>query len=92
MMLLTEKEARNKWCPFTRAEVDGSVINRTALGYGDDEAWRCIASDCMAWRWTETVYRDPATDEYSSTKVGSYTENLKRGYCGIAGPAPEMWW
>ena len=44
---VTEDEAKEKWCPFTRyiGTVDGSP---KAIS-GDVTC--CIASDCMAWRW-----------------------------------------
>lgn len=35
-MILTEEEAKKKWCPYSR--VDG--------GEGC-----CLAPDCAAWRW-----------------------------------------
>lgn len=38
-MLLTEEEARTKWCHCLRQE--GSEDNR------------CMASGCMAWRWAK---------------------------------------
>lgn len=58
-MLLTEEQAREKWCPFVR------------MGQGGHNRWsdmaqetrdlelvgcECIASDCMAWRW-EAKYK-----------------------------------
>jgi hypothetical protein len=40
--MMTEEEAKTKWCPFMRTP--------HALG---PTANRCIASECMAWRkWT----------------------------------------
>ena len=59
----TEDEARMKWCPHARAvEMDGDepatgypVGNRSAVGRGHPFC-RCIASDCMAWRWADRKY------------------------------------
>jgi hypothetical protein len=47
-MELTEDEARQKRCPFSRIE--------TAILYAHDRLdvennYKCCASDCMAWRW-----------------------------------------
>lgn len=41
MTLLTEDEAKTKWCPMVRD--NGSNLN--------GESSRCIGSACMAWRW-----------------------------------------
>jgi len=55
---MTEIEAREKWCPQTRAIYAGQSFNR--LGEMSEHHLtadlnpaprRCIASDCMAWRW-----------------------------------------
>ena len=51
-MLLTEEQAREKWCPMARVEIDGGhLVNKL------DKKWDplCIASDCMMWRWGEPV-------------------------------------
>lgn len=53
--MLTEEEARAKWCPFARvmssAEGDGSNGNRCFDADMQNPKWaRCIASACMAWR------------------------------------------
>jgi len=48
-MILSEQEARNKWCPFARVRsgvnrhYDGTIMISTC----------CIASECMAWRSTD---------------------------------------
>lgn len=82
-MILTESEARSKWCPEVRC-VGGSDetaprppaanchLNVGAGGMGLNrlpEYARCIASECMAWRWIDREgWRRP-----------------DRGYCGLAG-------
>ncbi len=46
-MLLTEEQARLKWCPYTRVgeQASGAAENRP------DGSFNCITSQCMAWRW-----------------------------------------
>lgn len=51
-MLLTEQEAKNKWCPQARASDNGDPalsINRTRGNEPDRDCF-CLASWCMAWR------------------------------------------
>jgi hypothetical protein len=45
--MLTEEQAKTKWCPFTRVgeQASGAAENRP------DGSFNCIASNCMAWRW-----------------------------------------
>jgi hypothetical protein len=63
--MLTEAEAKTKWCPQIRFDPAGGGLwnNR-----GDsDGRCRCIASECMSWRWAgeerETIrnYHDALT-------------------------------
>jgi len=58
-MNLTEEQAKEKWCPFTRAVAtfkngDDTVCasyNRAITSWELMEYTHCIASGCMAWRW-----------------------------------------
>lgn len=59
-MLTTEKQARDKWCPFTVTGYAGMGLNRMSgvrsdHGSGIVHDTRCIASECMAWRWSRTL-------------------------------------
>lgn len=68
-MILTEAEAKTKWCPFACAadqESDAVSANRHWKSSTPDLSCMCLASGCMAWRWT-----------------GTKAEPV--GYCGLAG-------
>ena len=92
-MYLTEAEARKKWCPFVRARDfwDGSACSGNADAFDEktsDSAdysrnpldSRCIASECMAWRWGDGVL-----DSADSGGGAPGTKGNDVGYCGIAG-------
>lgn len=61
-MILTEEEAKTKWCPETRIhEVRGAgvyvnkpITDENPHGHANAASVLCIGSACMAWRW-----RDP---------------------------------
>lgn len=86
-MKLTEKEAKERWCPMVRylaifraedgrRETAGSY-NRGAQDSALGNA-HCVASDCMMWR---QIPYDP--DLHSPHRN---REPLpRRGYCGLAG-------
>lgn len=60
MALITEQEAKTKWCPHARATDMGEKplsINRR--GNAADPECLCLASACMAWRWGDEVLREP---------------------------------
>lgn len=87
-MLLTEEEAKTKWCPFARrmpyAEAaEASEIDKIGINpdYVDEmrAMYPCIASACMAWRWVEELDKDAPGDEAVFKR--------ERGYCGLAGSA-----
>lgn len=67
----TEAEARTKWCPFARRE--GDYLSRQPVNRPVDNNSRCLASQCMAWRWTT---------EPLDTR---YRQETGQGFCGLAG-------
>ena len=77
--IMTEEEARKRWCPMT------------PIGYADEvKEFTCIASNCMMWRW-EICMKDTATGEIEPffPSIG-YTDRWesvteKYGFCGLAG-------
>ena len=69
-MLLTEREAREHWCPHVRHEFEerpSGSFNRApyadnAINLGEGETvddgeylCNCIASGCMMWRWSDKI-------------------------------------
>lgn len=84
-MLNTEEVAKTKWCPFSRYELRDGGVNRWKQSLPEDEPHalnpvpcRCIASDCMAWRWWNTPLDNRVRGESNPRWVG---------YCGLAGDA-----
>ena len=78
-MILTEQEAKSKWCPMARVAVQVSpdcAFNR----HGWDA--NCSASECMAWRWHDLAEKW-VTDIEGHYKDGIYHD--PRGFCGLAG-------
>lgn len=74
-MILTEAEARTKWCPFVRPIMldngriytpYGREVKKDEYGVPVKILDQCIASACMAWQ-QETKFE------------------LGRGWCGLAG-------
>ena len=74
---MTEQEANTKWCPMVRFNNDS--CNRWTHGDtqdGNPLYARCIASDCMMWRW----------NLIGSFVNGKYDDNYPvEGYCGLGG-------
>jgi hypothetical protein len=56
-MILTEEEAKTKWCPFARLSI-GKDLAAPNRGPSVEEKCRCIGSACMAWRRERTTPRD----------------------------------
>lgn len=84
-MLVTEEEAREKWCFEVRYfQQDGDTFYSSMgnlIGKGQFEG--CIASKCPAWRWSE---HDKKCVENSLDLPGVTMADV-RGYCGLAGKA-----
>jgi hypothetical protein len=89
---LTEEEARKRWCPFVRhSNAPEGSWNRCASSSMDPEHYKCIASECMAFRLMPQTYRHTNSGgSYVGTNktngFGVAGEPLPRqGYCGLAG-------
>lgn len=95
-MLLSEADARERWCPFARVtrreNLDPYVqtggvglahgTNRDALGRVENPAsCRCYASGCMAWRWA-------GWETFLGTVAQKADEpdriGLRLGFCGLS--------
>lgn len=84
MSILTENEAKTKWCPLVRlvgfkdSDAEGTSWNRSP----DDPvgvkspATKCIASACMAWRTGVWDHQRNLTPENRTPGVG---------FCGAFG-------
>lgn len=72
-MILTEEEARTKWCPEVRFVIGPNTPTWQGSWWDSrGETGKpplCIASNCMMWRWFDTS--DPV--------------KASTGYCGKAG-------
>jgi hypothetical protein len=61
--MITEDQAKERWCPFARYAIfsrhgQSSAANRLGDDNGlhiNHKSCRCIASQCMAWRWERIV-------------------------------------
>ena len=99
MMLLTEEEAKTKWCPMVRArhertELRGDNyvrIETHALNRIDDDVpWAatcCIASYCMMWRGALQRKSDGLIITHKTRVDARDYESV--GCCGLAGK-PEV--
>lgn len=78
--MLTEEQAKEKWCPMVRCAPGGD--NANADGGGRRDRY-CIASRCMMWRAVETAeFKSRAEAEFRKSGRRLYADS---GYCGLAG-------
>lgn len=93
---MTEEEAKTKWCPQVRLAADGHGEWHTSRDPSmpsrpdDTQAYRCLASDCMAWRtrhqWLDNAQETPDWVSYApyAFEPGPGQER-DDGYCGLFG-------
>lgn len=90
MAILTEQEAKTKWCPLARTsystieELEHGGVNRAQ---GPSEV-SCIASACMMWRKRDQIGIGPDGEKRVRDMDGR-TRWVDRGFCGLAVP-PEV--
>ena len=90
MTLLTEEEAKTKWCPLVRVAEAQAVgdfkislaINRDVSLGEKRPRFKCIASSCMMWR---KMPRHNWNNQLSQWEV----QTNDTGFCGLAGK-PEV--
>ncbi len=78
--MITEAEAKMKWCPFARVgeQASGAAENRP------DGSYNCIVSACMAWRSGGTVRVDSSGKRVFS-EMAQHSARSEVGFCGLAG-------
>lgn len=79
MTLLTEEDAKAKWCPFGPTHhtpgLDGIEVDVAK------SRSRCIGRACMAWRWQSSL------TVMNASRIPGHGQQITRehGYCGLAG-------
>ena len=74
-MLMSESEARTKWCPHVRVEGNNRLHNTKTGGVSHtDAAYLCVAGECMAWR----------SHHLRFAHGGDGLGEVEHGYCGLS--------
>lgn len=82
-MMLTEEEAKTKWCPFVRM-VDLRESDDTFNRVGPPAALNCIASACMAWRWVMSPGERRRHPNGTDWIIEREPQPTTLGFCGLA--------
>jgi len=94
---MTEDEAKTKWCPHVRhtalpmSNGDAAVYDNRSSEVAFHVAGCCIASECMAWRWSmepNPAYVEQANiwpDTRQPQQKQPMLPGKQRGHCGLAG-------
>jgi hypothetical protein len=85
IMLMTEEEAKSKWCPHARVSDDEAGDGATGgnnrwLRARSAEECMCIGSGCMAWRWRDlnSIYEyRTVTDDRFAKRIEALPEGMK---------------
>lgn len=96
-MIITEEEARTKWCPHARGaapfsfrDSETAVTSNRVWNAEPLEGTTCIGSRCMAWRWDDEGNRARSRDRQMNVRVPGDPpqpeppEPAERGFCGLA--------
>lgn len=87
-MLMTEEQARSKWCPMVRQSTDSfPTYNRLEDGTVP-ESCLCVSSDCMAWRWFDHDHSERQEAVQGMNDILRDIQSItgtRRGYCGAFG-------
>lgn len=83
-MVVTEKEAEQKWCPQIRVAIrfsdDSVVAGNAEYSERNPQSYSyCIASSCMMWRWDSRSKHD------GGFPGGPTPKEQWTGYCGMGG-------
>lgn len=84
-MLLTEDEAKTKWCPHAVASHTDPRRGFHAGETRDEYCFTCIASECMAWRWAG--WRTKSLGFIAERPADDDKDGGRLGYCSLAGAA-----
>lgn len=101
--MLTEDEAKAKWCPFARicvSEKDGSeasvasfnrIAHRQTSNLLTPHAANCIASACMAWRWASPtpIILDDGSEETHEWLLSRGWTRGREAFVGIEMNPPK---
>lgn len=74
---MTEEEAKTKLCP-------NSMSFPGVEGVFEPGPFKCSGSACMAWRWLDNVFGEPAYETRKIDDHGNF-EHSPLGFCGLAG-------
>lgn len=86
--MMTEDEAKTKWCPLANAHGDSMLRGTEPSGklVRDWQHTLCIGSACMAWRWLpEMSIKDGIL--HAGDVIGG--QPVEMGYCGAFGKPGE---
>jgi hypothetical protein len=97
--MLTETQAKTKWCPHARIGVSASQGGPASINdprCEPEHRANCIASECAMWRWiptNDTVYVGSAPVQLENGRFELRPQYAQvppsQGFCGLAG-RPEV--